>query len=87
MNGSNPAIEAARQDTERPVTDATGKPLRVGDLVLGRGTVESVNPDAAGCNVVLRTEREMPAVNGHWSHRSVMHLNGAQVVLVERSSR
>lgn len=78
----------ARQATERPkqttVVDACGQQLRVGDRVKIDAVVEALNPEGYGCDVILRTEREMPAVASYGPHRSPIHLNGQQCVRVER---
>jgi len=80
------SIEALPPRTAVPgetVVDATGRQLRVGDRVQIMATVEALNPQGYGNNVVLRTEGDMPATAFYGPHKCQMHLHGQQVVLIE----
>lgn len=84
---TNSARQATEQPRQNQVTDGGGRPLRVGDRVLVRATVEALNPDGYGCNVVLRAEQDLPAAAFYGPHQSALHLHGQQCVLVERAGR
>lgn len=85
MSRSIEALPPAKAVPGETVVDATGRPLRVGDRVQVMATVESMNPLGYGCNLVLRTEGDMPATAFYGPHKSQMHLHGSQVVLIERA--